>query len=205
MLSCRASPDDRFQKANRNDRGGSVGRPQSCSTDLRHCDTGSCGAWTEYRSGVNLRASRPRRWSTRRTPSWPAVPIRAGMDGATSLPRRLRQCGKFSWIRLSRRAAMTRGGNLQRKEFKDSDLPIESPVDNILTLGRSDQEAGGDRFDLLMPGGGSSRPVLPSCRAMAAAMLVVNKSFAAADVTAPGSQSDHSEKSYPLRFAKPSS
>ncbi len=33
-----------------------------------------------------------------------------------------------------RRAGMTRGGNLQRKEFKDSDLPIESPVDNILTL-----------------------------------------------------------------------
>ena len=33
-----------------------------------------------------------------------------------------------------RRAAIKRGGNLKRKEFDDNDLPIESPVENILAL-----------------------------------------------------------------------
>ena len=33
-----------------------------------------------------------------------------------------------------RRAALKRGGNLRRKEFNDHDLPIESPVENILAL-----------------------------------------------------------------------
>ena len=33
-----------------------------------------------------------------------------------------------------RRAAVKRGGNLKRQEFNDNDLPIESPVENILAL-----------------------------------------------------------------------
>mgnify|MGYP001820877394 CR=1 FL=1 len=33
-----------------------------------------------------------------------------------------------------RRAALKRGGNLKRKDFTDNDLPIDSPVENILAL-----------------------------------------------------------------------
>ena len=33
-----------------------------------------------------------------------------------------------------RRAALKRGGNLKRKDLTDNDLPIDSPVDNILAL-----------------------------------------------------------------------